>query len=80
MSASQRKPFEHLPSTVVPSNYTLYLHPDLVKNSFSGKETIDVEVYYSYLLLFIKTVYKIVQYFSHLICYYSRLISFTIPG
>ncbi|XP_063689885.1 puromycin-sensitive aminopeptidase-like isoform X2 [Bolinopsis microptera] len=44
MSASQRKPFEHLPSTVVPSNYTLYLHPDLVKNSFSGKETIDVEV------------------------------------
>ena len=46
MSVTQRKAFEHLPSSVVPVNYTLHLHPDLEKFTFVGKESIDVEVTY----------------------------------
>ncbi|KAL5248988.1 hypothetical protein ACHWQZ_G018001 [Mnemiopsis leidyi] len=44
MTATQKKPFEHLPKSVIPSNYILHLHPDLQKFTFSGKESIDVEV------------------------------------
>lgn len=41
---TQKKAFEHLPGSVVPGNYSLRLHPDLQKFTFSGKQTIDVQV------------------------------------
>ena len=42
--ASAKRAFSRLPSTVVPSNYAIHLHPDLEKFTFAGKETISVEV------------------------------------
>ena len=44
MSSVQRKPFEHLSTSILPSNYALTLHPDLEKFTFTGEETIDIEV------------------------------------
>ncbi|KAK3736507.1 hypothetical protein QZH41_009395, partial [Actinostola sp. cb2023] len=43
-SESERKPFERLPSNVVPRNYNLTLQPALKEFIFSGNEVIDVEV------------------------------------
>ncbi|XP_071496588.1 puromycin-sensitive aminopeptidase-like [Diadema antillarum] len=40
----EKKPFERLPSTVVPVNYKISLKPDLEKFTFSGKETVTVQV------------------------------------
>lgn len=41
---AQRKPFQRLPTAVVPGNYAIRLHPDLVGFTFTGQEDIDVEV------------------------------------
>lgn len=40
-----KKPFERLPSNVVPKNYGLTLQPNLTEFTFTGKEVIDVEVW-----------------------------------
>lgn len=39
-----KKPFERLPSNVVPKNYGLTLQPNLTEFTFTGKEVIDLEV------------------------------------
>ena len=45
MSGSEsKKPFERLPTNVVPVNYALQLTPDLQQFTFSGTVTIDVQV------------------------------------
>ena len=41
---SQKKPFERLPSSVLPKNYKLSLKPNLTEFTFTGEEVIDVEV------------------------------------
>lgn len=41
---TEKKPFERLPTEVVPKNYNLTLQPNLNEFTFSGKEVIDVEV------------------------------------
>ncbi|XP_030829988.1 puromycin-sensitive aminopeptidase [Strongylocentrotus purpuratus] len=38
------KPFERLPTSVIPVNYKIQLQPDLQKFTFAGKETISVQV------------------------------------
>nr|XP_054758539.1 puromycin-sensitive aminopeptidase-like [Lytechinus pictus] len=38
------KPFERLPTSVIPVNYKIQLQPDLEKFTFAGKETISVQV------------------------------------
>lgn len=38
------KPFERLPTCVIPVNYKIQLQPDLQKFTFAGKETISVQV------------------------------------
>ena len=43
MSAT-KKPFERLPTNVLPKNYNLTLQPNLTEFTFTGKEVIDVEV------------------------------------
>ena len=41
---SEKKPFERLPTDVVPRNYAVELQPDLKKFVFTGKLAITVEV------------------------------------
>ena len=43
----EKKKFERLPKTVVPSNYDLFLEPDLEKFTFNGSEDISVQVFFS---------------------------------
>lgn len=40
----QKKPFERLPTSVLPKNYKLTLKPNLAEFTFTGGEVIDVEV------------------------------------
>lgn len=40
----EKKPFERLPTQVVPRNYKLELTPDLKEFTFNGKLEITVEV------------------------------------
>ncbi len=42
--AAYKKPFERLPTDVVPSNYKLELRPDLKEFKFTGKLDITVNV------------------------------------
>ena len=42
-----KKPFERLPTNVVPVNYALHVTPDLQLFTFSGTVNIDVQVYTS---------------------------------
>ena len=42
-----KKPFERLPTNVVPVNYALHVTPDLQLFTFSGTVNIDVQVYSS---------------------------------
>ena len=42
--SSVKKPFERLPSSVLPKNYKLSLKPNLTEFTFTGEEVIDVEV------------------------------------
>ena len=42
--STTKKPFEHLPNTVVPVNYDLLLKPDMVKFTFEGEQKITVDV------------------------------------
>ncbi len=42
--AADKKPFERLPTDVVPSNYKLELRPDLKEFKFTGKIDITVDV------------------------------------
>ena len=42
--AAEKKPFERLPTDVVPTNYKLELQPDLKEFKFSGKLEITVDV------------------------------------
>ena len=41
---AQKKPFERLPTSVLPRNYKLTLKPNLTEFTFTGEEVIDVEV------------------------------------
>ncbi|GAB1610661.1 puromycin-sensitive aminopeptidase-like [Argonauta hians] len=41
---ADRRPFEHLPSTVIPVNYDLKFQPDLVNFTFTGAGNIRVEI------------------------------------
>ena len=41
---AEKKPFERLPTNVLPSNYKIELTPDLQKFTFLGKLEITVEV------------------------------------
>lgn len=41
---AQKKPFERLPTSVLPKNYKLTLKPNLTEFTFTGEEVIDVEV------------------------------------
>ena len=41
-----KKPFERLPTNVIPVNYALQLTPDLQQFTFTGTVTIDVQVLY----------------------------------
>ena len=41
---AQKKPFERLPTIVLPKNYKLTLKPNLTEFTFTGEEVIDVEV------------------------------------
>nr|XP_058942473.1 puromycin-sensitive aminopeptidase-like [Pocillopora verrucosa] len=40
----EKKPFERLPTSVLPKNYKLTLTPNLTEFTFAGEEVIDVEV------------------------------------
>ncbi|XP_076459324.1 puromycin-sensitive aminopeptidase-like isoform X2 [Babylonia areolata] len=40
----EKKKFERLPKSVIPTNYKLRLHPDLTAFTFAGSEEIEVEV------------------------------------
>lgn len=40
----EKKEFERLSKTVVPSNYDLFLEPDLEKFAFNGSEDISIQV------------------------------------
>ncbi|XP_078345334.1 puromycin-sensitive aminopeptidase-like protein [Oculina patagonica] len=42
--SSVKKPFERLPTSVLPKNYKLTLKPNLTEFTFTGEEVIDVEV------------------------------------
>lgn len=42
--SGDKKPFERLPASVIPTNYELTLQPNLTEFSFTGKEVIQVEV------------------------------------
>ena len=42
--SAEKKPFERLPASVIPTNYELTLQPNLTEFSFMGKEVIQVEV------------------------------------
>ena len=44
MSEGTKKPFERLPTKVVPVHYTLHLTPDLKQFAFNGTVDIDVQV------------------------------------
>lgn len=44
----EKKPFERLPTHVVPKNYGLVLEPDLEKFTFAGEETVDLDVGWDY--------------------------------
>lgn len=48
----EKKPFERLPTSVLPKNYKLTLTPNLTEFTFAGEEVIDVEVRKSWLNLF----------------------------
>ena len=50
----EKKPFERLPTSVLPKNYKLTLTPNLTEFTFAGEEVIDVEVRKSWLNLFKK--------------------------
>ena len=50
-SMSQKKEFQRLPGTVIPSNYALKLKPDLNAFTFEGSEEISVEVCTGYVLI-----------------------------
>lgn len=39
-----KKPFERLPTNVLPKNYKLILQPNLTEFTFAGEEVVDVEV------------------------------------
>ncbi|XP_029649744.1 puromycin-sensitive aminopeptidase [Octopus sinensis] len=41
---AERRPFEHLPSTVIPVNYALLFKPDLETFKFTGSGDIDVQI------------------------------------
>lgn len=41
---AQKKPFERLPTSVLPKNYKLTLKPNLTEFTFTGEQVIDVEV------------------------------------
>jgi len=45
MPANEKKPFARLPSTVVPSNYNVTLTPNLTAFTFTGEQTITVQVF-----------------------------------
>ena len=59
MSSVQRKPFEHLPTSILPSHYALTLSPDLQNFTFKGKECINIEVTMQILYYFEITLYLI---------------------
>ena len=40
----EKKPFERLPSSIVPKNYSLVLKPNLKEFTFTGEEVIEIEV------------------------------------
>nr|XP_058942457.1 puromycin-sensitive aminopeptidase-like [Pocillopora verrucosa] len=42
--SSVKKPFQRLPTSVLPKNYKLTLQPNLTEFTFTGEEVIDVEV------------------------------------
>jgi hypothetical protein len=44
MPEKQPKPFDRLPSNVIPKNYALRLQPDLAKFTFEGSQEISVDV------------------------------------
>ena len=44
VESKEKKPFERLPTHVVPKNYRLILEPNLEKFTFTGEEVIDLEV------------------------------------
>ncbi len=41
---SEKKPFERLPTNVVPKNYALILTPNLKDFTFVGQEVVELEV------------------------------------
>ena len=47
MADKEKKPFERLPTDVVPRNYKLELKPDLKALTFEGKLDLTCEVNYS---------------------------------
>ena len=42
--AAEKKPFERLPTDVVPTNYKLELQPDLKEFKFTGRLEVTVDV------------------------------------
>ena len=42
--SSIKRPFERLPTSVLPKNYKLTLKPNLTEFTFTGEEDIDLEV------------------------------------
>ena len=44
MATTEKKPFERLPTDVVPSNYKVELKPDLKAFTFEGKLEVTAEV------------------------------------
>ena len=54
MSSEEKKPFQRLPTDVVPRNYKIELRPDLEKFSFQGKLDISVEVHCIYIYIIIE--------------------------
>lgn len=43
-ASKAEKPFERLPTNVVPIHYDITIRPDLVKCTFSGEEAVDIQV------------------------------------
>ena len=42
--AAEKKPFERLPTKVIPKHYNLHITPDLVALTFQGRVSVDVTV------------------------------------